>query len=62
LLSKGLYDTNRVRFDLGQFSVDNSASGVNPLCKIYNYDALSNSGSLSHDWAAIDSSLGLSKL
>ena len=38
LLSKGLYDTNRMRFDLGQFAVDNNASSVNPSCKVFNYN------------------------
>lgn len=37
LLSKGLYVTNRVRFSLGQFALDNAASSVNPSCKIYKY-------------------------
>ncbi len=61
-MSKGLYDTNRIRFDLGQFSVDNTASALSPNCKVYNYDLSISSPMLSHDWAAIDSSQGLSKL
>jgi hypothetical protein len=61
LISKGLYRTNRIRFNLGQFAVDNNASSVTPICKVYNYDTM---GSLtfSHDWNAIDSSQGLSSL
>jgi hypothetical protein len=61
LISKGLYDTNRVRFDLGQFAVDNGGSTLNPTCQVYNYNA-NGSYSYSHDWAAVDSSQGLAKL
>lgn len=61
LLSKGLYVTNRVRFNLGQFATDNTDSSVNPKCKVYTY---STTGSMdySHDWAAVDSSGGLTSL
>jgi hypothetical protein len=62
LISKGLYDTNRMRFDLGQFAVDNNASSVSPTCKVFNYDVANGSPSFSHDWAAVDSSQGLAKL
>jgi hypothetical protein len=61
LLSKGLYRTNRIRFNLGQFAVDNSASSVSPVCKIYEYDTMG-SKQFSHDWNAVDSSQGLSSL
>ena len=58
LISKGLYVTNRVRFNLGQFATDNSASSVTPSCQVYNYDTV---GSLqySHDFAAVDVTGGL---
>ena len=61
VLSKGMYVTNRVRINLGQFYTDNAASQISPRCKIYTY---STTGSLefSHDWAAIDTSQGLNKL
>ena len=62
LVSKGLYDTNRIRFDLGQFAVDNNASSVNPTCKVFNFDGVNGSLSYSHDWSAVDSSQGLAKL
>ena len=61
-MSKGLDAKNRVRFDLGQFAVDNSASTVNPICKVYDYDQLNLSPEFSHDWSAVDSSQGLTKL
>lgn len=62
LLSKGLYDTNRMRFDLGQFAVDNNASTVNPSCKVFDYNVANGSPSFSHDWSAVDYSQGLAKL
>ena len=61
LISKGLYVTNRVRFNLGQFSTDNSASAVNPSCKVYTYSTMG-SPAFSHDFAAIDTSGGLTSL
>lgn len=61
LVSKGLYVTNRVRFNLGQFALDNSASAVSPSCRVYTYTELG-SPELSHDWAAIDVSGGFSSL
>ena len=61
LLSKGLYVTNRLRFNLGQFAMDNSASSLSPSCKVYTYDT-AGSPNLSHDWDAIDVSGGLSSL
>lgn len=62
LLSKGLYDTNRIRFDLGQFASDNNATTITPTCKVFDYDVLNGSPSFSHDWAAVDSSSGLANL
>ena len=62
LTNKGLYDTNRVRFDLGQFAVDNSASTLGPQCKVFTYDLANGSPQMSHDWSAVDTSQGLSKL
>lgn len=62
LLSKGLYDTNRMRFDLGQFAVDNNASTVNPSCKVFDYNVANSSPDFSHDWSAVDYSQGLAKL
>lgn len=35
VISKGLYVTNRVRINLGQYYTDNLASQINPICKIY---------------------------
>ena len=61
LLSKGLYVTNRVRFNLGQFATDNSASSVNPSCKVFTYST-TGSTAFSHDWDAIDISNGLTNL
>lgn len=61
LLSKGLYVTNRIRFNLGQFALDNSASTVNPSCKVYTYST-TGSSDLSHDFAAVDVSGGFSSL
>jgi hypothetical protein len=61
LISKGLYVTNRVRVNLGQFATDNSASSLNPKCKVYTYTT-TGSPAFSHDWAAIDTSGGLSSL
>ena len=61
LLSKGLYVTNRIRFNLGQFALDNSASTVNPSCKVYTYTT-NGSPSYSHDFAAVDASGGFSSL
>lgn len=37
VLGKGLYDTERVRINLGQYYTDNSASVISPKCKIYEY-------------------------
>lgn len=61
LLSKGLYVTNRVRFNLGQFATDNAGSSVAPKCKVYTYST-DGSPNLSHDWAAIDTTSGLTSL
>lgn len=61
LLSKGLYVTNRIRFNLGQFALDNSASATTPSCKVYTYST-TGSTSYSYDWAAVDISGGLSSL
>lgn len=61
LLSKGLYVTNRVRFNLGQFATDNAGSSVSPKCKVYTY-SLDGSPAFSHDWAAIDTKSGLTSL
>ncbi len=61
MISKGLYVTNRVRFNLGQFALDNAASSVNPSCKIYEYTT-DGSAYFSHDWAAVDVSGGFSSL
>ena len=61
MISKGLYVTNRVRFNLGQFALDNAASSVNPSCKIYQYTT-DGSAYFSHDWAAVDVSGGFSSL
>jgi hypothetical protein len=60
-LGKGLYETNRIRVDLGQYYIDNFASLINPLCKVYLYDE-AGSSDFSHDWAAIDAEQGLNKL
>lgn len=40
VLGKGIYVTNRVRINLGQYFTDNSASQINPTCKIYTYTTL----------------------
>ena len=61
LLSKGLYLTNRVRVNLGQFATDNSASALTPKCKVYTYST-AGSPAFSHDWAAIDTTGGLNSL
>ena len=61
LLSKGLYVTNRVRFNLGQFALDNAASALSPSCKVYEYST-DGSPNFSHDWAAIDTSGTFSSL
>ena len=53
--------TNRVRFNLGQFASDNSASAVTPTCKVYTYSP-SGSTEFSHDFAAIDTSSGLTSV
>jgi len=37
VLGKGLYVTNRVRINLGQYNIENSASQINPTCSIYTY-------------------------
>lgn len=61
LLSKGLYVTNRIRFNLGQFALDNAASSVTPSCKVYTYST-TGSTAFSHDFAAVDVSGGFSSL
>lgn len=61
LINKGLYVTNRLRFNLGQFALDNSASSVSPICKVYTYST-TGSTAFSHDWAAVDVSGGFSSL
>lgn len=61
LISKGLYVTNRIRFNLGQFALDNAASTVSPSCKVYTYST-TGSTELSHDFAAVDVSGGFSSL
>jgi hypothetical protein len=61
LISKGLYVTNRIRFNLGQFALDNSASAVSPSCKVYTYST-TGSTAFSHDWAAVGVSGGFSSL
>lgn len=61
LLSKGLYVTNRIRFNLGQFALDNAASTVNPSCKVYAYST-TGSAAFSHDFAGVDVSGGFSSL
>lgn len=53
--------TNRVRLNLGQYNTDNLASQINPICKIYQYN-VAGSTEFSHDWAAVDTSQGLSRL
>ena len=61
VLSKGMYVTNRVRINLGQYNTDNSASQISPHCKIYTYST-TGSTEFSHHWAAIDTSQGLNFL
>jgi len=51
-----------MRFDLGQFAVDNNASTVSPTCKVYSYDVANGSPTFSHDWSAVDYSQGLAKV
>lgn len=61
LISKGIYLTNRVRINLGQYEVDNTASQISPRCKIYEYST-TGSPEYSHDWAGIDISRGFDEL
>ena len=58
---KGMYVTNRVRINLGQYFTDNSASQISPRCKIYEYST-AGSTEYSHDWAGVDTSQRLSML
>lgn len=61
MIGKGLYTTNRVRINLGQYFTENSASQINPLCKIFIY-SLTGSTEYSHDWAAVDATRGFNRL
>lgn len=61
VIGKGLYVTNRVRINLGQYHTENSASQISPLCKIYTY-SLDGSPEFSHDWAAVDATQGYNRL
>lgn len=61
LINKGLYNTERVRINLGQYTSDNSGSSLNPYCIILTYSPLGIE-SYSHDFGAIDYSQGYSKL
>ena len=62
VVGKGLYATNRVRVNLGQYYTDNSASLINPICKIYTFNSGGASTMFSHHWSAVDTSQGLNKL
>lgn len=53
--------TNRIRFNLGQFSLDNAASVLSPKCKVFTYNP-AGSTAYSYDWAAVDSAGGFSSL
>lgn len=61
VIGKGMYVTNRVRINLGQYNTDNLASQINPICKIYEYN-VAGSTEFSHHWAAIDTSKGFDDL
>lgn len=61
VIAKGIYITNRVRINLGQYYTDNTASQISPMCKIYTYD-LFGSMEFNHDWAAVDASQGYNRL
>lgn len=61
VVGKGLYVTNRVRINLGQYHTENVASQITPLCKIYTYST-TGSPEFSHDFAAIDASSGYNRL
>lgn len=61
LINKGLYNTERVRINLGQYTSDNSGSSLNPYCVVFTYSPLGVE-SYSHDFGAIDYSQGYSKL
>jgi hypothetical protein len=61
LISKGLYLTNRVRINLGQFATDNAVTAVSPKCKVYTYSTV-DSTEFSHHWSAIDTTGGLTSL
>jgi hypothetical protein len=37
LINKGLYNTERVRINLGQYTNDNSGSSLNPYCSVFTY-------------------------
>lgn len=61
LINKGLYNTERIRINLGQYSNDNTGSTLNPQCVVFQYSP-TGAEVFSHDFAAIDSSQGYSKL
>jgi hypothetical protein len=61
LINKGLYNTERIRINLGQYSSDNTGSTLSPTCVVFQYSP-SGAEVFSHDFAAIDFSQGYSKL
>lgn len=61
LTNKGLYNTERIRINLGQYSNDNTGSALNPTCVVLQYSP-TGASRFSHDFAAIDYSQGYSKV